>query len=208
MDALEHAHTVPGAETSVRSLGRLCLWAGLLGAASGVLLAVVPPAVDDDRYSYPLSATAFVLVQGWFVIQHLGLVAGLLGLGRCRSGGAHRVGIAVALAGMLALTATEVLAMSAARSGYPGPRTGLLDALYGVSTVAIGLGLVAAGIAMVRARAWQGWRRWLPLGLGVYVFVPMMPLMFGGFVAARLAITGWMLLFAALGWVLTQERPS
>jgi hypothetical protein len=33
----------------------------------------------------------------------------------------------------------------------------------------------------------------------------MMPLMFMGYLGARLAITGWMLLFAALGWVLARE---
>ncbi len=37
---------------------------------------------------------------------------------------------------------------------------------------------------------------------GVFVFVPMMPALMGPFVLARLAITAWMLLFAALGYAL------
>lgn len=194
------------AETATRPLGQLCLWAGVLGAASGIFLAVVPASVDDDRYSYPLTTAGFVVVQLWFAAQHLGLAAGLVGLGRSRIAGARRVGPAVALAGMLLLTLIELLAVSAARSTYPGPRTDLLDGLYGISTIAVGVGLVAAGVAVARARGWRGWRRWLPLALGLYVFVPMFPAMFGGFVAARLAITGWMLLFAALGWALAHER--
>ena len=73
----------PGDETaSMRVPGRLCLWAGALGVASGVFLAVVPPAVVEDRYSYPLTAVGFVLIQCWFVVQHLGLLAGIVGLGR------------------------------------------------------------------------------------------------------------------------------
>jgi hypothetical protein len=40
---------------------------------------------------------------------------------------------------------------------------------------------------------------------GVYVFVPLTPALLGPFVLARLAITGWMLLFAALGWVLLRS---
>jgi hypothetical protein len=193
------------AARSTRVLGLLCLWAGGLGVASGIFLAVVPPVVDDDRYSYPLTAAGFVLIQGWFVLQHLGLVAGLVGLGRSAAVGARRVGVGAAIAGMGLLTATELAAIGAARSTYPGPGTGLLDALYGISSVVIGLGLVAAGVAVLQEHVWRGWRRWLPLALGVYVFVPMFPAMFGGFLAARLAITGWMLLFALLGWALGRE---
>ena len=37
---------------------------------------------------------------------------------------------------------------------------------------------------------------------GIFVLVPMMPALMGPFVLARLAITGWMLLFAALGYAL------
>ncbi len=195
-------------EVSTRVPGWLCFWAGVLGAASGVFLAVVPPAVDDDRYSYPLTATGFALIQCWFVLQHLGLVAGLVGLGRTEPAGTRRAGVLLAIGGMGLLTVTELAAIGAARSTYPGPGTGLLDALYGISSVVIGIGLVVAGIAVLRADVWHGWRRWLPLGLGVYVFVPMMPLMFVGFVAARLAITGWMVLFALLGWALAREGAA
>lgn len=193
------------AARSTRVPGLLCLWAGVLGAASGVFLALVPPAVDDDRYSYPLTAAGFVLIQCWFGLQHLGLVAGLVGLGRSSAVGARRAGVLTAIAGMGLLTATELAASAAARSTYPGPGTGVLDALYGISSVIIGIGLIGAGVAVLRAGAWRGWRRWLPLALGIYVFVPMFPAMFGGFLAARLAITGWMLLFALLGWALARE---
>lgn len=185
--------------------GLLCLWAGGLGVASGVFLAVVPPAVGDDRYSYPLTTVGFVLIQCWFVLQHLGLAAGLVGLRRSAAAGARRVGVTAAIVGMGLLTATELAAIGAARSTYPGPGTDLLDALYGISSIMIGAGLVGAGVAVLRAGIWRGWRRWVPLALGVYVFVPMFPAMFGGFLTARLAISGWMLLFALLGWALARE---
>lgn len=187
-----------GEDAVLARLGRLCLWAGLLGAASGVALAAFPAAVDEDRYSYPLTAIAFVAVQCWFAVQHVGLWAGIIGLGRSRAG-APPAGVALAAAGMLLLAATELAAITAATSSYPGPRTGILDALYGLSTFAVGVGLIWAGIVVARRRAWTGWRRWLPFSLGAWVFVPMLPALFGGFVAARMAITGWMLLFALLG---------
>lgn len=46
--------------------------------------------------------------------------------------------------------------------------------------------------------------------LGVWVFVPMTPAIALSFLGARLAISGWMLLFAVLGLALVAEarRPS
>lgn len=70
----------------------------------------------------------------------------------------------------------------------------------------IGLGTVIAGIAVVRARVWTGWARWVPLAIGVMHFVVVTPAIFsGGFVAGRLAIGSWMLLFGALGFALVRH---
>jgi hypothetical protein len=76
--------------------------------------------------------------------------------------------------------------------------------MYGVFSILIGgAALVAEGIAVGRAGVWLGWRRWLPLVMGVWVFVPMLPALASSFTGARFAIAGWMLLFAALGWALS-----
>lgn len=191
------------ATDNVALLARLCLWAGILGAASGVFLAVYPPDVDSSRFSYPLTATAFVAIQVWFAVHHLGLLAGIEAVRRLNPG-PPKLGIWLALAGLAMLAAMELLAISAADSPYPGPRTDLLDAGYGISSTVIGIGLVWGGIAISRSQLRSGWHRWLVLATGVYVFVPMFPAMFSGFLAARLAITGWMLLFAVLGWSLAR----
>ena len=190
----------------VTALARLCLWAGLVGGASGIALAVVPAAVDSDRYSYPLSAAAFVVAQCWFAVQHLGLLAGLVALGRSGWPGGRRRGVQAACVGMGLLTAMELLAITAVRSSYPTTATTVLDAGYGIASTMIGVGLVAAGVATLRAGVAHGRRRWVPLVLGAYVFVPMFPAMAAGFVPARLAIAGWMLLFALLGLLLADER--
>jgi hypothetical protein len=63
----------------------------------------------------------------------------------------------------------------------------------------IGLGLVLAGVGLARRPVLPGWGRWVTLALGVYVFVPMFPAVFGPMVLGRIAIGVWFLMFAALG---------
>ena len=192
----------------IRTFGRLCLWAGILGAVSGVYLAVVPPAVGPERFSYPLDTTGHQAIQLWFAVQHLGLILGLAALPASGALGAARYGrygLAVALAGLVVLTGAELWAIALAGAAMDSPQLVPLNAAYGIASTLAGAGLVAAGIAAVRSGGWSGWPRYLPLALGVWVFVPMFPAMMGPFVAARLAITGWMLLFAFLGGVLARH---
>lgn len=197
-------------EAFVRRAGVVCMYAGLVGAASGIYLAAAPPQVSPDVYSYPLKAVPFAAIQVFFSIQHLALALGLVGVRQAPAFGAGRRGawaIWTAVAGMVLLAVVELIAITAADEKYPSPRTDVLDGLYGISTIAIGIGLVVAGIAVLRAGRWTGWQRVLLLITGVYVFVPMVPAIMGPFVVARLAIAGWMLLFAALGWALLRSAP-
>lgn len=189
----------------VRRAGAVCLAAGILGAASGILLAVYPPGVSEEMFSYPLTAAGFTVMQTWFFVQHLGLIAGIAALARAgvmAQGRSASWGTVLAVSGMALLAVTELIAITARSSTYPGDGTAILDALYGVSSVAVGVGLTLAGIAVRRRARWTGWRRVVVLVAGIFVFVPMMPALMGPFVLARLAITAWMLLFAALGYAL------
>ena len=191
--------------TLVRSAGAVCLAAGILGAATGLFLIVYPAQVSEDMFSYPLTAGGFTVIQIWFFVQHLGLAAGiavLAGADIMSPGRNARWGIGLAVSGMAMLAVTELIAITARNSTYPGDGTGLLDALYGISSVAVGVGLILAGLAVHRRGRWTGWRGLVVLVAGIFVFVPMMPALMGPFVLARLAITVWMLLFAALGYAL------
>ena len=189
----------------VSHAGVVCLAAGLLGAVSGIFLAVYPGQVSEEMFSYPLTPGGFTVIQIWFFVQHLGLLAGIAALARAETmthGRTARWGTGLAVSGMAMLAVTELIAITARNSTYPGEGTGLLDALYGVSSLAVGAGLILAGIAVRRTGRWNGWRRLVVLVTGIFVFVPMMPALMGPFVLARLAITVWMLLFAALGYAL------
>lgn len=202
-----HTSTTEGSRTAarVRRAGTLCLWAGLTGAASGVALALVPVAVAEGHYSYPLSPGVYVVVQVWFVVQHLGLLAGVAGVVWSGVAGSRRLGPGAAFAGLALLTVTEALAIAAWRATDSTPIAGFLDGLYGIAMLTAGLGLVVAGLSVVRAQRWSGGYRYVLLAIGIYVFFPMIPAIFAGFTEARLAITGWMALFAVLGHALVRE---
>lgn len=47
--------------------------------------------------------------------------------------------------------------------------------LYGIAAPVVGAGMVAAGIATLRARRWSGWQRYTPLACGLYTFLVLLP---------------------------------
>lgn len=194
---------------STRTVGILGIGAGLLGAASGLYLAFMDPSVADDRWSYPQSPTAFAWTQSWFALQHLPLILGLAAatpaVGSSRAG---RTGWYTGLVGMVLLTVNEALAVLARDDAADSSRAGVIGTIYGISTLLIAVGLMIGGAAAVRARVWAKAEAWLLFGLGAWLLVPTLPALFLSFVGARLAISGWMLLFAILGWVLVRKGST
>lgn len=198
-----------------RPAGILCFCAGLVGALQAVLIIAWPDATSEARYSYPFTSTGYVIAQISFFLQHLPLVAGLVALlslpavGRSRPA---RIGTIIATIGMLLLAAMELVATSAASVATDSTRAETINALYGPPVLLIGLGLVVAGVALLRSdpklSTGPAWLRWVPLLLGVWVFLALLPALMGPLVAGRLAIGGWMLLFAALGLGLSQPKAT
>ncbi len=191
----------------VRTWGLVCLAAGVLGAASGILLTLWPEQVPDDRWSYPMTAGGFAAIQAWFAVQHVGLLLGQLALGESGVIGTSRFGRAghwLAVLGTVVLTVTEVLAIAA--KDWTLDQGGWLNGLYGFATTAAGVGFVLAGLAIRKEGRWTGWPSYLVLLMGVWVFVPMFPALLLSFLAARLSITAWMLMYAALGWLLWRAQ--
>jgi hypothetical protein len=208
--------TAPGsnavvARSRLHVLGVTTVVAAILGAASAIVIITWPDQVSDQHYSYPFNATSYAAAQSWFALQHLGLLAGLYGLARLawsRSSRLTRAGLALTLVGMVGLTVCELFAISAAHALVDTSRANAVDNSYGVPMVAIGLGLVIAGLGLARRPVLAGAGRWLPLIMGGYVFVVMFPAVFGPLVAGRIAIGVWMLMFAALGASLVRADPS
>jgi hypothetical protein len=186
----------------LRTLGQITLAASLIGAACAVVIIAWPPQVTEDRYSYPFDATGYAVAQSFFALHHLGMFAGLGGLALLawpRASRATRAGLIIAILGMVALTACELFAITAADARTGTPAADAVDNAYSVPMILIGAGLVLAGVGLARRPVLAGWGRWVTLVLGVYVFVPMFPAVFGPMVLGRIAIGVWLLLFGALG---------
>lgn len=204
--------TSPTKTRRVEIAGLTCLVAGLLGAAGGIYLALKTPLVGEDMWTYPQRAGGeYATTQTIFAVTHLGMILGLLALWWCGAvpyNWLGRIGHVVAVSGMAFLTINELVTISVAGEATDSAAAGTVGALYGVATIMIGLGMIAAGIAAVRHGEWSGWQRWLPLVLGIWLFVPTMPALFLEGDVARLALMGWALLFAVLGWVLWRHNST
>ena len=93
----------------------------------------------------------------------------------------------------------ELVALVGIGRPYPSDRLVWLDAGYGTLSLLVGVALILLGVGTARARVLTGWARWMPLVTGVYVFVPMIPGLFAGFVIGRLVLAVWLALFVVLG---------
>lgn len=189
--------------------GWVCIAGALVGLVQAVVLLVYAPVVGEDRYSYPFTATGFTIAQITFAVQHVALVIGVLALAGSawsRRSRLARVGFGIGALGLILLTAMEIFAITAADSATVSEQADLVNSLYGIPTLLTGIGMVMGGIGFARASGLTGWRRWLPLVIGVYVFVPLFPAIFAPYAFGRIAIAGWNLLFGALGWMLA--RPD
>ena len=171
----------------------------------------VPPMVGPDRFSYPFTAGWHIAAEVFFALQHLTLLAGVVGLAAyCGRYGSRlvRAGLVVTGLGVLTLVGCEVLAATAAYEPSDSPWAMTVGSLYGVAMLLMGVGLLIAGLVIARRRMLTGWARWITLATGGYVFVILFPAVFGPNVAGRLAIGGWMLAWAAVGWAVARAEQD
>jgi hypothetical protein len=171
-------------------VGRSIRIAGLI-CAIGAALAV--------GYALTVAVAGWEPTQG-FAIQaliHLVELIGVIGLalsGAAGVGWLGRVGLRAALLGFVILIVAELV--------FPS-HVDAATQLFNLGPPLVGVGLVLAGIAVLQARRWTGWQRWIPLIWGLYVFVVMTPVfLIAGPPPATigiLAIAGWDVCAVLLG---------
>ena len=204
--------TTVQARSTTDTGGWICFWGGLVGAVQAVIMLLWTPEVGADRYSYPMTPGGYVVAQLTFAVQHVALLVGLVALARsawtARSRPA-RVGAWASAAGMALLTIMEAVAILAASEPTGSATATLVDSLYGIPTIVLGVALVVCAVALVRDRSLGAGPRWMVLVLGVYVFVVLLPgIVTGSYTLARIAIGVWMLGFAMLGFLLARRSEG
>ncbi|MBG6214772.1 MULTISPECIES: hypothetical protein [unclassified Cryobacterium] len=174
------------------------------------MLIFYPPEVPPERFSYPFRSMGFTIAQLVFALQHVTMALLLVALMQTAAGRSKlaRGGLITAVSGLVLLTILELVAITAADAMMGDPLYLTITAVYGIPTLIAAVGLVLGGIGILRAGVWQSGGRFLPLILGVFVFVPVMPALAGPNWAGRVAIGIWCLLFAVQGWILWRGSLS
>jgi hypothetical protein len=198
--------------SSIRRAGLLGAIGGALNVIGGaVVQGIVQPASDvsDEMWSYPWSSGAYVPVSLVLAALYVLVFIGVLGFARsgvAGSGRSARVGTVLALTGTAVLFAAQLLSISVADQRLDDTGAGLVAACFGLGGVLSAIGFIVAGIATVRARRWDGWRRYVPLAIGIWL-VALNVLVVTPALATATAVHG--LLLTALGVALwTQPTPS
>jgi hypothetical protein len=179
--------------------GRTIRTAALVGlvltAVSVVYILIV--AVTGVELSW-----GFVL-QALIHVGELAIVLAVAGSAAWRAGLVGRIGVGVAVLGEVLLIVAELV------DPFNGP---VGDQIFNVAPPLAGLGMVLVGIAVLRSGAWSGWHRFMPLLVGVWMFVVVTPLLiaFGGppVLAPLLAVGGWDLCWALAAVAVLAETPD
>lgn len=141
----------------------------------------------------------FVVLLAALHIQQPAAVLAIARSGYAGTGAVTTTGFALTALGGVAFIAGELL--------YLGD-TAVADTAFTVAPIASGIGMILVGVAVLRTRRWAGSTRFLPLAIGVYVFVVLTPVLVATS-AGLLAIAGWAVLWILLGVALsTTARVS
>ena len=166
--------------------------AGGAACASGAILYLVALSaqVADPGAAWPL-----LLAGAGSVLLAAGPVA-LDRSGAAGAGVAARAGLAAASLGWLVTAVANVVAGTVRSDPV---------AVYVVGTALLFAGMLAAGVAVLRARRWSGWRRATPLLCALWLLA--VGWLFGDDgPSGALAVGSWLLTWAALGVALASGR--
>lgn len=169
--------------------------AAMLGGFGWLLAGTIASIADlGDR-------TLFSVIEVIWIVADSLLLVGLLGFGRsgAAAGRLGLVGVGGAVLGRLVFIAAEIQALAQGNDETP---------LLPAAVVLTAVSMILAGIAVLRSGNWTGWRRLIPLGIGLYPFLFMIPFAATNPEPPMLAIAGWGILWALLGLALAQPNRS
>jgi hypothetical protein len=148
---------------------------GLVGAVvttlTGIAVeAVVKPASDisDTMWSYPWSSDAFVPVSIGYAVLHLLVLLGMVAVYQTMTTRGGRIGTAIAAGGTLVLLFAELGSIPLADQRLDDTGAQVVGMFFGLGVALTAIGLLVAGIAVLRSREWSGWQRYAALIAGIW----------------------------------------
>jgi hypothetical protein len=178
---------------------RLAATAYAVGSVLWIALIVVLTAVWG--VDPPPGSTAFYAVEACFVIIQLLLLFGFFGvlwsegIGRGVFG---KVAFGVGVLGHIAFVAAEMHSLM----------IGSTSDLLAAGALLSALGFVLTGIAVLLAKRWAGWARWVPLLTGIYPILVMFPFIAISGEPNGYAIAGWGVLRLALAFAIRAQASA
>ena len=169
----------------------LSAWAAMAGGVLGLVLGI--PLAESQNQNPP--ALSVVVLNS---VQHLLLMAGIAGVAWSRAAGQGPLaGFGIGLS-QLAMGTLVIAEVNWSLSIVP------IEVLYGLGSLALMLGLILAGLAVMRAGVWHGWRRFTVMACGLYIGVVIASFALPGY-ASNYAIGIWGVCWIALGLALRAE---
>ena len=121
-----------------------------------------------------MTPAVFRFTEVLWTLTHALVLLGVIGLARSGWPGPSRtgrVGVRLAVAGMALLVPAELGYVLAANAAEGSAIDNALSGTFGVAVPVAGIGLILAGVAILRDGRWPGPGRYAALGCGVLAFV-------------------------------------
>jgi len=193
--------TLPTART--RGLGLACAASGVLMVLLAIPIGMHIGDAPENQWSYPQSAGVFLVEAVLLAVAHLLSAAGFVGALRLKAyggSGAGRVGLWVAVFGLVGLAAAEIASGVIAEEASDSEIATAVSTAFGITSLVFAVGAIVGGLAVVRAGVWPGRWKWVVLATGVVTIVLVTPANISGSLPFRqAALLIWSLLFIPLG---------
>jgi hypothetical protein len=185
----------------MRDINRLVRGASVAGFVGAVLQIAggVVETVDRVQPGEP----GFAFRTSVIAVAYLTLVVGLIGLARSGATGPGlpaRIGLGAVGAGW----AVSAVAQVVLRVDLDLAE----QVMFPAATVLVGIGMVLAGVGVLRARRWRGLRGVVPLVCGLYPFVVLFPVFAASGGPNFLVLSGWGVCWALLSIALWVPTPA
>ncbi|HET7901699.1 MAG TPA: hypothetical protein VFL59_10970 [Candidatus Nanopelagicales bacterium] len=164
--------------------------------------------VPEDRLNFPLSGNVATTAEIVWAMSQVFLLITLAAFRRSpavAASRAGRVGATIALVGGWLFLGGHLVCLTFRDALLSDPAGVVASTLFGIGSVLMAAGFIAAGTVVLRGVRWSGWRRVTPLAVGAWMLV-MIPLQFTGLLQAAVAVHA--ITVGAFGVALLQQSDD